>query len=148
MNDQLLNSYYYTPHFSNYVVRGLSCCLLGRGWGKKGGKREEKGKMVFLGPIPRALFPPVCNLQISSEQWWWATGPRQEGLWGPFQPSHSMALWSLRTPPTQPSHGSVIFKKAVLTVAAASSALCPALLADSSSKLPGTVGCVPCRKVL
>lgn len=92
MNDQLLNSYYYTPHFSNYVVRGLSCCLLGRGWGKKRGKREEKGKMVFLGPIPRALFPPVCNLQISSEQWWWATGPRQEGLWGPFQPSHAVVM--------------------------------------------------------
>lgn len=60
MNDQLLNSYYYTPHFSNYVVRGLSFCLLGRGGGRRGEKREEKkGGMVFLLPVPLALFVPL-----------------------------------------------------------------------------------------
>lgn len=60
MNDQLLNSYYYTPHFSNYVVRGLSFCLLGLGgrWGKK---KKKKGETVFLLPVPVSLFPCVSN---------------------------------------------------------------------------------------
>lgn len=62
MNDQLLNSYYYTPHFSNYVVRGLSFCLLG-GRGEDGGKIEKKkGETVFLFPVPLSLFPSCFKL--------------------------------------------------------------------------------------
>lgn len=59
MNDQLLNSYYYTPHFSNYVVRGLSFCLLGRGGGRRGEKEKKKREewCSFSPSLLLYLFP-------------------------------------------------------------------------------------------
>lgn len=64
MNDQLLNSYYYTPHFSNYVVRGLSFCLLG-GWGEDREKREEKGRNSIS--FPRTSF--FIPFLFQARQW-------------------------------------------------------------------------------
>lgn len=71
MNDQLLNSYYYTPHFSNYVVRSLSFCLLGWGGGRQGKKREEKGReTVFLLPSLFLYSPPVSDSPACCERQW------------------------------------------------------------------------------
>lgn len=72
MNDQLLNSYYYTPHFSNYVVRGLSFCLLGRGVKTgRGGKRRKREKQYFFSLSLFLYSPPVSNA-LAGCTWRWA----------------------------------------------------------------------------
>lgn len=98
MNDQPLNSYYYTPHCSNYVVHWVSLYTPPH--------KKKRKKYLCLQPPPSFFlffqtYCLICNFMVFLECWKGATLPNPREVTARFSflsPLHAytpLRLWSL-----------------------------------------------------
>lgn len=98
MNDRPLNSYYYRPHCSNYVVHWVSLCIPHK-------KTEKKGTPLFATSFLSSPFFQTCcliyNLWCVCDSWKGGTLPYPREVTAGFSflsPVHThtpLRLWSL-----------------------------------------------------